>query len=250
MTLGEKIQQIRKDAGLSQEMLAEQMGVSRQAISKWELGEAIPDTDKIIRLSRLFQVTTDYLLMDDMEQSEIEMNGIEKKKVESEDNKVSVKQSNQVKKDSKPNWYKEFLGRWVKIFLEDQGFGGLYQVGVIAMDEKYIIFVDTDSKKGIVSIKNIKSIKEADIYKKYTKNKNTESIPEIITQEKPAGYNMLEDFLGLNCEIHLVCKSIFKSPGGFYCAKVNAVTEDSILVDYKKEKSIIDAERLLTMIER
>ena len=66
MTLSEKIQQLRKTKNLSQEQLAEKLAVSRQAISKWELGESIPDTDKIIQLSRIFQVSTDYLLHDDI----------------------------------------------------------------------------------------------------------------------------------------------------------------------------------------
>lgn len=66
MTLGEKIQQLRKMNNLSQEKLAEKLVVSRQAISKWELGESTPDTEKIILLSRIFQISTDYLLNDDI----------------------------------------------------------------------------------------------------------------------------------------------------------------------------------------
>lgn len=62
MTLGEKLQKLRKAAGLSQEQLAEKLLVSRQAISKWEQDAARPDTDNIIVLSELFGVTTDYLL--------------------------------------------------------------------------------------------------------------------------------------------------------------------------------------------
>ena len=51
MTLGEKIADLRKKRGLSQEELAITLGVSRQAVSKWELGDAMPDTDKIIALA-------------------------------------------------------------------------------------------------------------------------------------------------------------------------------------------------------
>lgn len=67
MTLGEKIQQLRKTIDLSQEQLAEQLNVSRQAVSKWELGESLPDINKIIQLSKLFQVSTDYLLHDEID---------------------------------------------------------------------------------------------------------------------------------------------------------------------------------------
>ena len=62
MTLGEKIQILRKQQGMSQEQLSAVMGVSRQAISKWEVGESIPDVDNVVQLSEIFGVTTDYIL--------------------------------------------------------------------------------------------------------------------------------------------------------------------------------------------
>lgn len=62
MSFGEKIQTLRKEAGLSQEELADQLGVSRQAVSKWERDSGYPETEKILRMARLFQVTVDYLL--------------------------------------------------------------------------------------------------------------------------------------------------------------------------------------------
>ena len=64
MTLGAKIQALRTDAGMSQEDLAEQLDVSRQAVSKWELDKTVPDVKYIVALSELFQVSTDYLLKD------------------------------------------------------------------------------------------------------------------------------------------------------------------------------------------
>lgn len=67
MTLEEKIIYLRKKKGWSQEQLAEQMGISRQAVSKWESGVSVPDLDKIIKLSSIFQVSTDYLLKNEEE---------------------------------------------------------------------------------------------------------------------------------------------------------------------------------------
>lgn len=64
MTFGEKIQQLRKEQNLSQEDLAEQLGVSRQAVSKWERDAGYPETEKLIRMSRLFHVTMDDLVND------------------------------------------------------------------------------------------------------------------------------------------------------------------------------------------
>lgn len=63
MTIGEQIQNLRIQKGLTQERLAEMLEVSRQSISKWELGQAVPDVDKIIRMSEIFGVSTDTLLL-------------------------------------------------------------------------------------------------------------------------------------------------------------------------------------------
>lgn len=62
MTLGEKLKNIRKRFGLSQEELAEIINVSRQAITKWESDIGLPDTDNLVGLSRVFGITVDYLL--------------------------------------------------------------------------------------------------------------------------------------------------------------------------------------------
>ena len=62
MSLGERIQQLRKNRGLSQEQLADSLNVSRQAISKWETDQSSPEIDNILALSRVFSVTTDELL--------------------------------------------------------------------------------------------------------------------------------------------------------------------------------------------
>lgn len=66
MTIGEKILYCRKRAGMSQEALAAELGISRQAVSNWETGEAMPDTGRVVALARLFGVTTDYLLLDEL----------------------------------------------------------------------------------------------------------------------------------------------------------------------------------------
>lgn len=68
MILAEKIIKLRKQKGWSQEDLALHMGVSRQSVSKWESMSSLPDLDKIIKLSNLFGVSTDYLLKDDVEE--------------------------------------------------------------------------------------------------------------------------------------------------------------------------------------
>ena len=68
MILADKIVSLRKKAGWSQEELAEQLGVTRQSVSKWEGAQSVPDMDKVVQMSRLFGVTTDYLLKDEIEE--------------------------------------------------------------------------------------------------------------------------------------------------------------------------------------
>ncbi len=70
MILADKIIDLRKKAGWSQEELADKLGVSRQSVSKWEGAQSIPDMNKILQLSELFGVSTDYLLKDSMEAPE------------------------------------------------------------------------------------------------------------------------------------------------------------------------------------
>lgn len=70
MIFADKLTTLRKKAGWSQEELAEKMGVTRQSVSKWEGAQSVPDIDKILQLSRLFDVTTDYLLKEELENQE------------------------------------------------------------------------------------------------------------------------------------------------------------------------------------
>lgn len=70
MILADKIMNLRKKAGWSQEELANQLHVTRQSVSKWESAQSIPDLDKIICMSRIFEVSTDYLLKEEMEEPE------------------------------------------------------------------------------------------------------------------------------------------------------------------------------------
>lgn len=62
MTIADRIQSLRKSKGMSQEELADKVGVSRQAVSKWESEQACPDLEKVVTMSEIFEVTTDYLL--------------------------------------------------------------------------------------------------------------------------------------------------------------------------------------------
>ena len=94
MILAEKIVFLRKRKGWSQEELADRLDISRQSVSKWELGASVPDLDKIIKLSELFDVTTDYLLKDDAQEIACDVSETFEEVSESSARKVSVEEAN------------------------------------------------------------------------------------------------------------------------------------------------------------
>jgi len=89
MILADKIIKLRKKNGWSQEELAEKMNVSRQAVSKWESAQTIPDLGKVLQLSTLFGVTTDYLLKDEIEDEEYTDDDVDVKV-----KRISIEQAN------------------------------------------------------------------------------------------------------------------------------------------------------------
>ena len=68
MSLGNKLAQARKKQNLTQEQLAERLGVTRQAVSRWESDAAYPETDKIVRMAQILEVSCDYLLQDGVDE--------------------------------------------------------------------------------------------------------------------------------------------------------------------------------------
>ncbi len=77
MIMADKIIEQRKKNGWSQEELAEQLGVSRQSVSKWESAQSVPDMGRVVQMSELFGVSTDYLLKDALEQPELSAEGVQ-----------------------------------------------------------------------------------------------------------------------------------------------------------------------------
>ena len=101
MILADKIIRLRKKLGWSQEELAEKMNVSRQAVSKWEGAQTVPDLGKVLQLSQLFGVTTDYLLKDEMEIEEFT----------GDDDEVSVKRVSLQEAGEFMNWRRDAAKR-------------------------------------------------------------------------------------------------------------------------------------------
>ena len=115
MTIADRIQTLRKSKGMSQEELADAAGVSRQAVSKWESEQSTPDLDKVVILSEIFDVTTDYLLK-----------GIEP--VETNDHKTMADVVDQKILTEKNSKRAKSILKWVLI-----GLGALLAIDLISM---------------------------------------------------------------------------------------------------------------------
>ena len=121
MTIADRIQSLRKAKGMSQEELADRVGVSRQAVSKWESEQATPDLDKVVIMSDIFEVTTDYLLK-----------GIEP--VKTDDHKTMADVLNQRILTEKNSKRAKSALKWFLI-----GFGALLAVDLISMLIYFIV---------------------------------------------------------------------------------------------------------------
>ena len=121
MTIADRIQTLRKSKGMSQEELADATGVSRQAVSKWESEQSVPDIDKIVILSEIFDVTTDYLLK-----------GIEP--VENDDHKTMADVIDQKILTEKNGTRAKTILKWVLIVL-----GALLAIDFISMLIYFIV---------------------------------------------------------------------------------------------------------------
>ena len=105
MNLSENLKKIRKDNNLSQEDLAEKLGVSRQSVSKWESGAAYPEMDKVLELCKLFNLNIDELLNQDIK--EVEQNRQSKSTIQKKKKKrgkiISAKPCEVIRKQKKRN---------------------------------------------------------------------------------------------------------------------------------------------------
>ncbi|MDD2980863.1 MAG: helix-turn-helix transcriptional regulator [Hespellia sp.] len=135
MIISEKIMELRKQNGWSQEELAFQLGVSRQSVSKWESGASIPDMEKILKLSDIFGVSTDYLLKDHFKTEEDcvavqsgEVDGPKQISMEEADTFMGLKQNSAKRAGLAVSGY--ILSPAVLVFL-----CGLYESGALRISE-------------------------------------------------------------------------------------------------------------------
>ena len=117
MKLNEKIIYCRRKSGLSQENLAELLNVSRQAVSKWETGDALPEVNKLSRLAQIFGVTTDWLLSEDDEE-------------EFTAEPIREQHSNENKPESMPKSVTRIIRRYGWLTGVYLGIGGVFILGL------------------------------------------------------------------------------------------------------------------------
>lgn len=134
MNLSNKILKLRKQNNLSQEQLAEILGISRQSISKWESGQSIPELDKIVQISEIFGVSTDYLLKN------------------SEDYPEEI---TQLVNDNKPNYRKKKVRLIISIICISFSFLSIFVMWVISkINPAPIVYYNSTTKKWLVGFAN------------------------------------------------------------------------------------------------
>lgn len=129
MTTGEKLALLRKERGITQEELAETLNVSRQSVSRWEVDAAFPETDKLIKLSKLFECSIDYLLNESIRESK-----------KTTDKSMSMKE------------YYQFIRECGYFFLATSvdNQPGLRPFGMIYSDDE-TLYISTDKRKKVYS---------------------------------------------------------------------------------------------------
>lgn len=220
MGFGEKLQELRKMAGLSQEQLAEKCGISRQSVSKWELGQGYPETQKLLMLCRALSVDLDYLLRDEIENRAVPNQSIA------------------------GNPYLGFLGQWVTLSLYEKDISAIKLAAIKAMNDDYIVF-ERGGKIGIMGISNIKTISKAMI-----SEKKAEKLPAISTFELNNTDNPYGLIKGKPCTIKLKQgnNTIFSNAAAFIGAKIVGITDENLRILFRGKGLIVKLDDILLTV--
>lgn len=221
MTFGEKLQELRKQVGLSQEQLAEKCSISRQSVSKWELGQGYPETEKLLVLCRALNVDLDYLLRDEIENKSIPH------------------------QEAVINPYEEFLGQWVTLLLYEADISAIRLAAITAMNDQYIVF-EREGKIGIIRTSDIKAISEAMITEK-----QASSLPPVTTFDLQGSDNPYELLQGKPCIIKLKksSNSIFSDAKAFSPAKITKVTDGNLLFSFRGKDLMVKSDDVLMVTD-
>lgn len=209
MSFGDKLQNLRKTKGLSQEELAEKCDVSRQAVSKWETGLGYPETEKLLILCEILETNLDYLLRD----------------------KSDTLGVGSDQEETSP--YTPYVGKWVQIFLRDNEFQGFYCIAILGIRKSWLIFMDDKGKLGLLNEASVRSMSDL------ADNKKPKKLPDLSCQEDSNNFDSC--FSGKKFVIKLTQDSFislfgtgFTKPGGFWSVTVESASDDAVTVCDKK----------------
>lgn len=203
MSFGDKLQNLRKTKGLSQEELAEKCDVSRQAVSKWETGLGYPETEKLLILCEILETNLDYLLRDKSATPE--------------------EGSNQ----EETSLYTPYIGKWVQVFLRDKEFQGFYCIAILEIRKSWLIFMDNKGKWGLMNEASVRSMSNL------ADNKMPKKLPDLSCQGELS--NLDSCFSEKKFAIKLTQdRTGFTKPGGFWSVTVESTSDDAVTVCDKK----------------
>ena len=208
--LGRKITEKRNELGLSQEQLAEKIGVSRSAVAKWESGKGTPDIENLKILSKEFGISIDVLLE----------NNIEDKKTE-----IQTDDYNNYSETASYKRVQKYIGKKCSVEMTDWN-DGIYDAYIINQDEQYVYYVKYSKKEKIVGMLGKKYIDEITITEK------KESTNVDLSEFKNIDINY---FIGKNIDIFLNEKHIWDGFIGrdteIFNGKIIKVNEQEVIVE-------------------
>lgn len=229
MSLGEKLSKLRKENNYTQEQLADVLGVSRQSVSKWELNIAYPETDKLIYLSKLYNVSIDYIVMDS-------------------DNR-SQDMSDEVFEEQCNVDYSSFIGSWCNIELNNWDIG-YTMVAVIGQDKRYLCFCQTDRKKaykiGFVLKRQIDAVTKLDMSEK--KQKALPKFPEVL----PTAFDPYDLLLGKVCDIQMHSPNLaafILSTDGYQKALIVSADNNNVEIRDEGTNTILSKKDIVGIVE-
>lgn len=202
MSFGDKLQNLRKTKGLSQEELAEKCDVSRQAVSKWETGLGYPETEKLLVLCEILETNLDYLLRDKSATTEEENN------------------------QEETSLYTPYIGKWVQVFLRDKEFQGFYCIAILGICKFWLIFMDDKGKLGLLNEASVRSMSDL------ADNKKPKKLPDLSCQKDLSDIDNC--FSGKKFVIKLTQDRGFTKPGDFWSVMVESTSDDAVTVCDKK----------------
>jgi transcriptional regulator with XRE-family HTH domain len=212
MDFSEKLQSLRKTNGYSQEFLAEKCGVSRQAISKWETGIACPEMDKLICLSKIYDVTIDYLVKDE------------------------IREKGKTNEEIKESDYSQYIGKVCDFTMKSLVKSIYRNVKIVSCDQEYVFFIKK-GKKGIANRKFVHSV--------LVKNKKQEnSVENDITYD----INLLKNMMG-KCNIYANPNGYF---GGatYLFAEIKEVEGNTLKALIGKQECSINIDEISSIFEK